>query len=117
MSLTLIDRVAIYHDAMERQDLDAVAHMFTPDAEYHSVGVGAVYGRHAIMNAFARYFRQYPDQHAVDERLSYAGPDSVRSDWYLTATRQSDGRRIERRGTAIMFFDPKGLIRRIEVKG
>jgi hypothetical protein len=117
MTVSLIDRVIAYHAAMERQDLERAAAMFSADAEYHSPSVGAIYGRHAMLAAFRSYFAEYPDQHAVDERLSYAGPDSVRSDWRLTATSKSTGKKIDRAGTAIMFFNHQGLIRRIEVTG
>lgn len=117
MKRSLIDRVIAYHAAMERQDLETAAAMFTADAEYHSPSVGAIYGRHAILKAFRAYFEEYPDQHAVDDRLSYAGPEAVRSEWHLTATARSNGSKIDRTGSAVMFFDPHGLIRRIEVEG
>ncbi len=117
MSVTLIDRVIAYHAAMNRFDLETAAAMFTSDAEYHSPSVGALYGRHALLAAFRAYFDEYPDQRAVDDRLSYAGPNAVRSDWHLIATSRSTGRKIERTGSAIMFFNHGGLIRRIEVMG
>jgi len=117
MTRDLIDRVIAYHAAMNRLDLEAAAAMFTAGAEYHSPSVGAIYGKHALLAAFKAYFEEYPDQHAADDRLTFAGPDSVRSDWHLTATSKSTGKAIARSGSAIMFFDHQGLIRRIEVLG
>jgi ketosteroid isomerase-like protein len=117
MKPTLIDRVRAYHDAMNRFDLEAAAGMFSDDAEYHSPSVGAVYGRYALLQSFRGYFDEYPDQVALDDLLEYAGPDSVRSLWRLTATSRSTGRKIDRKGEAVMFFNAKGQIRRIEVTG
>jgi len=104
-----------YHAAMNALRLDEVETMFAADAEYHSPSVGALIGRDAILAAMRRYFAEYPDQVAVDERLEQLGPDNVRSTWNLRATAKSTGEPYVRRGIEIVRFTSQGLIRRIEV--
>jgi hypothetical protein len=116
MAHDLIALAHQYHAALNALDLAAVEKMLADNAEYHSPSVGGLFGRFAIMNAMCRYFAEYSDQVAEDERVYHAGPDAVRSEWRLRATATSDGTVSERAGIETIFFDHKGLIRRIEVE-
>jgi ketosteroid isomerase-like protein len=111
-----VEAVRRYHAALNDFDLDTVAEMFSPDAEYHSPGVGILHGRDAIMAAFRRYFADYSDQVAEDDRLYLLLPGTVRAEWRLRATSRSTGRTSIRRGIETVAFDAQGLIRRIDVE-
>jgi ketosteroid isomerase-like protein len=117
MARDLLGLVNRYHAALNALDLDRVGAMFADAAEYHSPSVGGILGKHAIMAAMRSYFAEYPDQLAIDDRTYHAGPDAVRSEWRLTATAKSTGKKIERNGAETIFFTAKGLIRRVEVQG
>ena len=116
MARDLIACVNRYHAALNAVDLATVEAMFADNAEYHSPSVGGILGRHAIMAAMRGYFAEYPGQVAVDERVYFAGPDAVKSEWRLTATSKSTGKALERAGAETIFFDHQGLIRRVEVE-
>lgn len=114
-----IDPVALlrrYHAALNDYDEPTVKAMFAADAIYVSPGVnGRIAGRDAIIAAFTGYFAEHPDQFAIDETVTRIAPDTVRSVWRLAATARSTGRRVARRGTETVTFDPSGLIAHVEV--
>ena len=113
---SLIDRVHRYHAALNALDLATVESMLADAAEYHSPSVGGILGKPAIVAAMRGYFAEYPDQVAEDQNVEFAGPDAVRSEWRLTATSKSTGKVSTREGLETVYFDPAGLIRRIEVR-
>jgi uncharacterized protein (TIGR02246 family) len=105
-----------YHDALNDYDERTVTAMFATDAIYVSPGVkGRIEGRDAIIAAFTAYFAEHPDQRAIDETVTQVAPDAVRSVWRLQATARSTGKRVTRRGTETVAFDPAGLIAHVEV--
>lgn len=113
---SLVGLVHRYHAALNAFDLETVEAMLAPDAEYHSPSVGALIGRDAVMNAMRRYFAEYSDQVAIDDRIEPAGPAAVRSEWRLRATARSTGAIYARRGAETVTFGPDFLIRRVEVE-
>ena len=114
--MDLVEAVRRYHAALNGFDLDAAEQMFSKDAEYHSPGVGGLHGRNAIMVAFRRYFAEYSDQVASDDRLYLLSPGTVRAEWCLRATSRITGQVSIRRGNETVHFDSQGLIRRIDVE-
>lgn len=114
-----IDPVALvrrYHAALNRYTAAEVAPMFAADAIYQSPGVGALRGREAIIAAFTAYFAEYPDQHALDEKITQTGDMAAVSKWRLTATSRSTGEPYHRRGSEAVSFNGDGLIVRVDVE-
>jgi ketosteroid isomerase-like protein len=111
-----IKLVTEYHDALNRFDFDAIAQMFADDAEYHSPGIGGLYGRHDIMAAMHSYFAEFCDQVSSDENLERVGDRSVRTEWKLQATTKTSGRIVKRQGVETITFNDKGLIAMVEVQ-
>jgi ketosteroid isomerase-like protein len=105
-----------YHEALNRYDVAVVAPMFAEDAVYLSPGVGALFGRAAIIDAFTSYFSEYADQVAQDDTLVAVGTHQVRSEWRLEASSSKTGAKSIRQGTEIITFDDRGLISRVEVE-
>ena len=105
-----------YHDALNAFDFSAVEQMFAEDAEYHSSGIGGLYGRAEIIKAMRAYFAEFSDQVSVDEIIEKQGDNSVRSHWRLTATARSSGRQVTRQGNETVHYNPKGLIVLVEVE-
>lgn len=117
MSLDAAALLARYHAALEPFEAQAVKEMFAPGAVYVSPGVnGRIEGREAIIAAFTAYFAEHPDQKAVDEQVEILGPGTVRAQWRLEATARSSGRRVARRGSETVHFDPQGLIVSVTVE-
>ena len=90
--------------------------MFALDASYRSPGVGTLQGRDSIIAAFSTYFAEYPDQQSLDDALVQVGPQSARSEWWLTATSKSTGKPYRRSGAETVTFDATGLIVRVVVE-
>lgn len=105
-----------YHDALNAYDFDAVELMFAEDAEYHSSGIGGLYGRAEIMKAMRAYFAEFSDQVSVDDSLEDLGDNRVRSHWRLDATAKSSGRKVARQGSETLHFTARGLIDLVEVE-
>ena len=105
-----------YHDALNAFDFEAVEKMFVEDAEYHSSGIGGLYGRSEIMKAMRAYFGEFNDQISMDDVMEDIGESRVRSHWRLQATARSSGRKVARQGNEVLHFTPKGLIRLVEVQ-
>ena len=117
--IVTIDPVALvqrYHAALNCYRAEEIAPMFTPDASYHSPGVGALQGRDSIIAAFSAYFAEHPDQLSLDDVLAQIGPHSARSEWRLTATSKSTGKPYRRSGAETVTFDDSGLILRVVVE-
>jgi ketosteroid isomerase-like protein len=109
----LIER---YHAALNAFDFTAIEVMFAEDAEYHSPGIGGLYGRHDIMAAMRAYFAEFTDQVASDDHVELIAPHTVRTQWRLQATTKSSGRLVKRQGTETITFNDKGLITLVEVQ-
>lgn len=105
-----------YHDALNAFDFAAVEQMFAEEAEYHSSGIGGLYGRTDIMKAMRAYFSEFSDQYSEDENVENLGDNRVRSHWRLNATARSSGRKVSRQGIETLHFNAKGLIILVEVE-
>lgn len=116
MAKDWIKLVTDYHDALNRFDFESIAAMFAEDAEYHSPGIGGLYGRHDIMAAMRSYFAEFSDQVSSDENLELVGDRSVRTQWKLQATTKTSGRVVKRQGAETITFNDRGLIAMVEVR-
>lgn len=116
MAKDYVKLVTKYHDALNRFDFDAIAPMFAEDAEYHSQGMGGLYGRADIIAAMHAYFTEFSDQVSSDENLTLVAEKSVRTEWKLRATTKSSGREVKRQGVETITFNDKGLISLVEVQ-
>jgi ketosteroid isomerase-like protein len=111
--MTLVER---YHTALNNFDFAAIEKMFAEDAEYHSSGIGGLYGRHAILEAMRAYYHEFSDQVSTNDSVETIGPNAVRAHWRLHATTKSSGRKVKRQGIETIYFNPKGLITTVEVQ-
>ena len=111
--MTLVER---YHTALNNFDFAAIEKMLAEDAEYHSSGLGGLYGRHAIMEAMKAYFSEFSDQVSTNDSVELLNPTAVRAHWRLHATTKSSGRKVKRQGIETIYFNPKGLITTVEVQ-
>lgn len=112
-----VELVRRYHEALNRYDPKIILLMFAKTATYQSPGVGGlIIGRDAIIEAFDAYFRQYPDQTAVDESIEAIGTHTARADWRLKATSKATGAVYQRQGRETVTFNDEGRILRVEVE-
>ena len=116
MTKDLLSLVERYHTALNNFDFQIIEKMFAEDAEYHSSGIGGLYGRHAIMEAMKAYYHEFSDQVSADDSVELSGPNAVRCHWRLHATTKSSGRKVTRQGIETIYFNPKGLIMTVEVQ-
>ena len=116
MSKDILKLADQYYAAMNNFDFAALEKMFAEDAEYHSSGIGGLYGRPAIMEAMRAYFKEFSDQVSANDSIELLSPTSVRAHWHLHATTKSSGRKVTRKGIETIHFDAKGLITTVEVK-
>ena len=116
MTKDLLALTGRYHTALNNFDFTAIEKMFAEDAEYHSSGIGGLYGRHAIMEAMKAYFREFSDQVSTNDSVELLNPTSVRAHWRLHATTKSSGRKVNRQGIENIYFNDKGLITTVEVQ-
>ncbi len=116
MTKDLVKLTMRYHDALNRFDFDAIEKMFAEDAEYHSSGIGGLYGRDAVIHAMKAYFNEFSDQVSTDDSLELVNETTVRAHWRLSATTKSSGRKVTRQGTETIYYNAKGLIAVVEVQ-
>jgi ketosteroid isomerase-like protein len=116
MAKDIVKLVERYHDALNNFDFAAVEKMFVEDAEYHSSGIGGLYGRGNIMSAMKAYFNEFSDQVSTDDKLELINEHTVRAHWRLAATTKSSGRKVARQGVENIHFNSKGLIVMVEVE-
>jgi SnoaL-like domain len=116
MAKDFLKLVQRYHDALNQFDFTAIEPMFAEDAEYHSPGIGGLYGRANIMAAMRAYFSEFGDQVSSDENVQLVADRSVRTEWRLQATTKSSGRLVKRQGVETITFNDKGLIVLVEVQ-
>ena len=116
MSKDLLKLVERYYAALKHFDYATLEKIFAEDAEYHSSGIGGLYGRPAIIEAMRAYFHEFSDQVSTNDSIELLSETSVRTHWRLHATTKSSGRKVTRQGVEIIHFNPKGLIATVEVK-
>ncbi len=116
MSKDIVKLTEHYHAALNNFDFPAVEKMFAEDAEYHSSGIGGLYGRQAILEAMKAYYAEFSDQVSTDDKIELLGPNAVRCHWHLQATTKSSGRKVRRQGIENIYFNAKGLIATVEVE-
>ena len=116
MSKDLLKLAERYYAALKEFDYAALEKIFAEDAEYHSSGMGGLYGRPAIIEAMKAYFHEFSDQASTNDSIEVISPSSVRTHWRLHATTKSSGRKVTRQGVETIHFNPKGLIATVEVK-
>jgi hypothetical protein len=116
MTKDLLKLAERYNEALNNFDYVALEKMFAEDAEYHSSGIGGLYGRPAIIEAMKAYYHEFSDQVSTNDSIEIIGPNSVRTHWRLHATTKSSGRKVTRQGVETIHFNPKGLIATVEVK-
>jgi hypothetical protein len=116
MSKDLLKLAERYYAALKHFDYATLEKIFAEDAEYHSSGIGGLYGRPAIIEAMRAYFHEFSDQVSTNDSIELLSETSVRTHWRLHATTKSSGRKVTRQGVEIIHFNPKGLIATVEVK-
>ena len=116
MSKDLLKLAERYYAALKEFDYAALEKIFAEDAEYHSSGIGGLYGRPAIIEAMKAYFHEFSDQVSTNDSIEVISPSSVRTHWRLHATTKSSGRKVTRQGVETIHFNPNGLIPTVEVK-
>jgi hypothetical protein len=116
MTKDLLKLAERYNAALNNFDYAALEKIFAEDAEYHSSGIGGLYGRPAIIEAMKAYYHEFSDQVSTNDSVEVIGPNSVRTHWRLHATTKSSGRKVTRQGVETIHFNPKGLITTVEVK-
>ena len=116
MSKDIMKLAERYYAALNHFDYAALEKIFAEDAEYHSSGIGGLYGRPAIIEAMKAYYHEFSDQVSTNDSIEVIGPNSVRTRWRLHATTKSSGRKVKRQGIETIHFNPKGLIATVEVQ-
>ena len=116
MSKDIMKLAERYYEALNNFDYAALEKIFAEDAEYHSSGIGGLYGRPAIIEAMKAYYHEFSDQVSTNDSVEIIGPSSVRTHWRLHATTKSSGRKVTRQGVETIHFNPKGLIATVEVQ-
>jgi hypothetical protein len=116
MSKDLLKLAERYYTALSNFDYAALEKIFAEDAEYHSSGIGGLYGRPAIIEAMKAYFHEFSDQVSTNDSIEVIGSNSVQTHWRLHATTKSSGRKVTRQGVETIHFNSKGLIATVEVK-
>jgi hypothetical protein len=96
MSKDLLKLAERYYAALKHFDYATLEKIFAEDAEYHSSGIGGLYGRPAIIEAMKAYFHEFNDQVSNDDSIEVISPNAVRLHWHLHATTKSSGRKVHR---------------------
>ena len=116
MTKDLLKLAERYYAALSNFDYAALEKLFAEDAEYHSSGIGGLYGRPAIIEAMKAYFHEFGDQVSTNDSVELLSDASVRTHWRLQATTKSSGRKVKRQGIETIHYNPKGLITTVEVQ-
>jgi ketosteroid isomerase-like protein len=115
MGFDPVKKIIRFHDAINALDFDAIEAYFAEDATYVSNGVGSLSGRDEIMDAFRKYFEDYPDQTAFNTLVEKVGPKAGRAVWSVRATHSKTGKPLIREGEETITFDENGRVTRVEV--
>jgi hypothetical protein len=116
MSNDILKLAERYYEALNNFDYAALEKIFAEDAEYHSSGIGGLYGRPAIIEAMKAYFHEFSDQVSTNDSIERLNDTSIRTHWRLHATTKSSGRKVQRQGIETIHFNSKGLIATVEVQ-
>jgi hypothetical protein len=116
MSKDIMKLAERYYTALKNFDYASLEKIFAEDAEYHSSGIGGLYGRPAIIEAMRAYFHEFSDQVSTNDSIELLSETSVRTHWRLQATTKSSGRKVKRQGIETIHFNSKGLITTVEVQ-
>jgi ketosteroid isomerase-like protein len=108
---SLRELIALYDDAWNRQDVDAIVAMHAPDFVFHNWTANERVEGDAVREHIARIFRNTPSLRFRSRRL-YARDGLVVSEW--TASAERDGKRVEWDGVDVIPFE-QGLIKRKDV--
>jgi len=84
----LIDR---YNDAWNRQDVDAIMSMHTPDMVFHNHTAGECVEGHAVRDHIAGIFANWPGM-TFSGRTLYVRDGLVVQEWTATGTHAESGR-------------------------
>jgi len=107
----LQETIERYNDAWNRQDVDAIVSMHSPDFVFHNWTANERVEGDAVREHLARIFRHTPSLRFTGRRL-YARDGLIVSEW--TAQAERDGRLMEWDGVDVFPFED-GLIRRKDV--
>jgi hypothetical protein len=116
MSNDILKLAERYYEALNNFDYADLEKIFAEDAEYHSSGIGGLYGRPAIIEAMKAYFHEFSDQVSTNDSIERLNDTSIRTHWRLHATTKSSGRKVQRQGIETIHFNAKGLIVTVEVQ-
>ena len=116
MSNDILKLAERYYEALNNFDYATLEKIFAEDAEYHSSGIGGLYGRPAIIEAMKAYFHEFSDQVSTNDSIERLNDTSIRTHWRLHATTKSSGRKVQRQGIETIHFNSKGLIATVEVQ-
>jgi ketosteroid isomerase-like protein len=108
---SLRELIALYDDAWNRQDVDAIVAMHAPDFVFHNWTANERVEGDAVREHIARIFRNTPSLRFRSRRL-YARDGLVVSEW--TASAERDRKRVEWDGVDVIPFE-RGLIKRKDV--
>ena len=110
----LLEVIARYDDAWNRQDVETISSMHAPDIVFHNHTAGErVEGADAVATHIAAIFERWPTLR-FRGRGQRAGGDFVVSEWTASATHPDDGRQLEWDGIDVFPFRD-GLIARKDV--
>ncbi len=99
-----------YHAALDGRDYAALAKLLSPEARYHSEGIGELKGRDAILATVRKYFDALPDQQAWDDAVIKVSEHMAQCQWHLRATNTETGAVVERRGLETVTFNESGEV-------
>jgi ketosteroid isomerase-like protein len=115
MAFDPVEEIARFHAAVDAIDFAAIEAYFAEHATYVSRGVGSLSGRCEIMEAFRKYFDDYPDQTSLSTLIEKVGPNAGRAVWSVRATHSKTGKPLVREGEETITFDEDGRVTHVEV--
>jgi len=104
-----------YVNLSNKHDLTATISLFSDDAIYHSVFVGKLYGKAAILEMMGHYFSDVPDVHWQTSNYQQLQPLIVRFNFKMSGISKKTGKLISRSDIEEIGFDSQGLIESVKV--
>ncbi|SER02336.1 SnoaL-like domain-containing protein [Nitrosomonas sp. Nm51] len=104
-----------YIELSNKHDLRRIETLFLGEATYHSAYFGEYKGSVAIHEMMLSFFARYPDVHWEVSNYRPIGTNGVAFDFLMTATDAAADEPVRRQGRECIYFEPDGLISRIEV--
>ena len=105
--------IAVYNDAWNRHDIDAIMSMHAPGMVFENHTAGERAEGDAVREHIASIFENWPDLEFRSRRL-YARGGLIVSEWTASATKRDTGERLEWDGIDVFPFE-NGLILRKDV--